>query len=754
MPRKKNEQTLDSKFKVIDGRRYQALDDSNYFLPNDENEEERLDVQHIVMKQAFDGNFSAPVDQLLRKGARVLDVCCGSCVWTLELAKEYPNSYFIGIDIAPVVLPVEKPSNLEFVEYNVLDGLPFDDNSFDYVFARYCLAVYTRSQWTKLAIPEYTRITKPGGWVEMMEIDLIRGGDKCENVTRLNNAWIALAESKNFVVIPAFEIRGFLEQSGCYTNIDHKEVPVPVGPKGDKYAEMAIRNFRDLWSGLKYPYVAVMQITGEHYDAILESAIKELIEYGIFWKNVRAWGQKKDYTRSTTESQDKPILTELIYGRTRIFTALAPASTHSPTSSKSTPQASSSPLLWQWEPQKSNSGVPEVRSPVSSFIGSIKQSLSAMFLPVGYPETVHECYAKFHIWLAAETFIGSSTGVLCSQAMLSSLGLGQAEAAAGAVAIQWVLKDGFGEIGKLFFIKRFAYSFDSHPKTWRMISETFAVVGYFLQLCTCIAKPSLFLPLASLGNAFESIQYSIFGATHMAFTRNFALSGNIGDIVAKDDAQMSFAHLLGMLCGVGLITISHDPAFLFSCFAVLVPANLYATLSLLKAAQFEILNQAKLSLIAKQYIDTGEVPTMDELKDREIGFGEWIKPGKSPIGVKVRLGGPASDAFRRSGDIQRSLSVLSNENYLFNYHQKRNVIDILYHSDAESNDIIKSVLHVLKFYDSLAAKVLANKEKIDDERFVKLVHESHGWTNENFGKFVADLDDKDWQSDVVFWKDR
>ena len=87
--------------------------------------------------------------------------------------------------------------------------------------------------------------------------------------------------------------------------------------------------------------------------------------------------------KSTTESQDKPILTELIYGRTRIFTALAPASTHSPTSSKSSPQAPSSPLLWQWEPQKSNSGVPEVRSPVSSFIGSIKQSLSAMFLPVG-----------------------------------------------------------------------------------------------------------------------------------------------------------------------------------------------------------------------------------------------------------------------------------------------------------------------------------------------------------------------------------
>jgi hypothetical protein len=61
-------------------------------------------------------------------------------------------------------------------------------------------------------------------------------------------------------------------------------------------------------------------------------------------------------------------------------------------------------------------------------------------------------------------------GVLCSQAMLASLGLGEAEAAGGAVAIQWVLKDGIGEVGKLFFIKRFASSFDSHPKTWKFVS--------------------------------------------------------------------------------------------------------------------------------------------------------------------------------------------------------------------------------------------------------------------------------------------
>jgi len=85
-----------------------------------------------------------------------------------------------------VVTANEKPSNVEFVEYNVLDGLPFNNNSFDYVFARALVAAYTRPQWTELAIPEYTRVTKPGGGVELMEFDSLKG--ECENVQRMNSA--------------------------------------------------------------------------------------------------------------------------------------------------------------------------------------------------------------------------------------------------------------------------------------------------------------------------------------------------------------------------------------------------------------------------------------------------------------------------------------------------------------------------------------------------------------------------------------
>jgi len=284
---------MSDKFKVIDGRRFQQSDDSNYVLPNDSEEAERLNIQHLILKHAFNGSFSAPVDQLLRSGARVLDVGCGSASWTLELAKEYPNSHFIGIDIAPVTLTEEKPSNVEFVEYNVLDGLPFDSNSFDYVFARAVAAVYTRPQWTEIAIPEYTRVIKPGGWVELMEFDAVLRGE-CENVQRLNNACAAIAEAGNLIMAAGLEIRGFLEQSDSYTNIGFEEKPVPIGPKGEKYAEMGIRDWRDFYRGMKFPFTAVMQVTGEQYDAISEAAVQEFTERGVIWANMRAWGQKKD----------------------------------------------------------------------------------------------------------------------------------------------------------------------------------------------------------------------------------------------------------------------------------------------------------------------------------------------------------------------------------------------------------------------------------------------------------------------------
>ncbi|KAL1936012.1 hypothetical protein VTP01DRAFT_146 [Rhizomucor pusillus] len=458
----------------------------------------------------------------------------------------------------------------------------------------------------------------------------------------------------------------------------------------------------------------------------------------------------------------KPILTEYVYGRTRIYTSLPTMAKGKPATTGKTRVGSpvtSPPLSWQWlRPTVNGESVAKSTHQIGGqenskmdtahygVLGSMKQNLQEMFLPVGYPESVHGCYKPFHFWLAVETYVGSAIGVLCSQAMLSSLGLGDAEAAGGAVAIQWVLKDGIGEFGKLFFIKRFASSFDSHPKTWKIVCEVFSAVGCFLQLCTSVVSPKFFLPLAAVGNMFNLVHESIWLASHMIFTKHFAINNNIGDIVAKDDAQMSTAHLLGMLTGVGVIAISHDPIFLFGAFAVLSPINFWSTIKMLHAADFEVLNQAKVTLLGRSFIDAGKVEDYKELQPREIGFGEWIKPygPKGNISVRIKLGSSAEKSFASVEDVQAAVNMLKHENYLLSYRKK--TMHVLLHEDAESKDILQAILHSLKFHDLL-------KQDQEKSNYMTALRDSLTWTKQNTGSFIKALDDKGWLSETVYWND-
>src|SRR5688572_12478969 len=62
-------------FRFVDGRRFHNVENSKYPLPNDDKEHERLYMQHLVFKHAWQGNFASPVEHLLNdKGTKVLDI--------------------------------------------------------------------------------------------------------------------------------------------------------------------------------------------------------------------------------------------------------------------------------------------------------------------------------------------------------------------------------------------------------------------------------------------------------------------------------------------------------------------------------------------------------------------------------------------------------------------------------------------------------------------------------------------------------
>ncbi|TPX58457.1 hypothetical protein PhCBS80983_g03140 [Powellomyces hirtus] len=349
--------------------------------------------------------------------------------------------------------------------------------------------------------------------------------------------------------------------------------------------------------------------------------------------------------------------------------------------------------------------------------------------------------------------------------MLSSIGVGSTAAAGGAVAIQWILKDGIGEIGKLFFIERFARSFDSHPKTWKLVGEVASLSGAFLQLCTVLAPSSWFLGLASTGYALRSIHFSIFGATHMTFTRNFALKGNVGDLVAKDDSQMSVSHLSGLLLGVTLLSFSPSPVFLFSMFGILTPIHFAMTIALLRAANFEVLNQTTLSVICSMFVKTGNVPSMHDIKPHVKTFGEWIKNKEEIAAIDIAA---EASAITHLGSI---LAILKEENYLLSIPETRtSTIHIPLHTSATPHDVIRATLHATHFHHHLFNTPTSppstsqpssptspmggrTGQSASTERALALLAESKRWTEARFPQFISDVDYKDWQSDAVFWGD-
>jgi ubiquinone/menaquinone biosynthesis C-methylase UbiE len=158
------------KFRYINGRRFHNEESTiNYYVPNDSEESNRLNLQHYLLRYVWKGNFSSPITEILsERNASVLDIGCCAGTWVLDMAQKYSQSSFIGIDISRMYPSSDKtPLNAIFLQHNILEGLPWPPNTFDFVYKRFLSLSFTLKDLTKM-INEVTRVTKIGGWIEVM----------------------------------------------------------------------------------------------------------------------------------------------------------------------------------------------------------------------------------------------------------------------------------------------------------------------------------------------------------------------------------------------------------------------------------------------------------------------------------------------------------------------------------------------------------------------------------------------------------
>ncbi|CAG8571309.1 27036_t:CDS:2, partial [Dentiscutata erythropus] len=286
-----------SSFRYIDGRRYHNDENSKYPLPNDDDEINRLQSQHYLFRHAWSENFSSPVEEILRNGGvRVLDIGCGPATWILEMASEYTSSSFIGIDLSPVFPSNIKPQNVQFYQMNVLDGLPFEDNSFDFIYQRFMGLALTEEQWPILLL-ELVRVTKPGGWIEFMECDF-QFDNEGPISSRVNKAAQMYLKSQGINASICSHIPQFMADVQNLIDIEKKHKSTPLGRWGGLIGELARENIIGLSRSLKPVLFPILKETFGDIDFDYESIMKEIVDnevnhYMSSIKSTRFYGRKK-----------------------------------------------------------------------------------------------------------------------------------------------------------------------------------------------------------------------------------------------------------------------------------------------------------------------------------------------------------------------------------------------------------------------------------------------------------------------------
>jgi len=109
----------------------------------------------------------------VKQGAAALDVCCGTCDWTIALARAVgKDGKVYGLDFSQNMLSIgdEKIKALNLDQVKLVHGnamqLPFEDNTFDYVTIGFGL----RNVPDYLQVlREMTRVVRPGGKVVCLE---------------------------------------------------------------------------------------------------------------------------------------------------------------------------------------------------------------------------------------------------------------------------------------------------------------------------------------------------------------------------------------------------------------------------------------------------------------------------------------------------------------------------------------------------------------------------------------------------------
>jgi len=280
------------------GRTYHAYHGGKYLMPNDDSEQDRMDIMyHAVRLSIGDTLFHAPVVN----PTAVLDIGTGTGIWAIDLADAYPAALVIGTDLSPMQ-PSYVPPNLQF---------EIADADEDWMFRQKFDLVHTRlmndtslKDWTHFYEQAY-KVLKPGGWVESHEFSYKRHSDDRSippdsRITYWEDLWTEGIKKIGLQgpCDPNLVVRQMTDAG--FINIACLEFKLPIGPwpKDPQLREIGTFSYVNLmtgWYGLSVKiFTHLLGWSVEELEVLLVSCRQELKRRDIhgWWPVWVIYGQK------------------------------------------------------------------------------------------------------------------------------------------------------------------------------------------------------------------------------------------------------------------------------------------------------------------------------------------------------------------------------------------------------------------------------------------------------------------------------
>lgn len=242
-------------------RRYRV--DVPYLLPKDISEINRLEFQHFALRAALKGNYLAP----LKDPRQILDIGSGTGVWGREICREFPEAAVYNIDLEATQNGT--PVNYHFVSHNILEGLPFPNNSFDFVHQRLLLWAIPAKAWPPL-IKEMVRVVRPGGNIEIVE----GNGATFSNVgpaqSEISDGVLRLAKLRGIEPSILSRLEVYFYQEGA-ANVQKQELTLPIGKWGGRIGTLLEKDLLSLIYSFRTPFSRGLGYTPEKFDRLYQA---------------------------------------------------------------------------------------------------------------------------------------------------------------------------------------------------------------------------------------------------------------------------------------------------------------------------------------------------------------------------------------------------------------------------------------------------------------------------------------------------